>query len=306
MGDASSPPGAAGTQACVSRSPSFRRTLRFFIGFDSDGCVFDTMELKHKECFCPAFVNVLGLQAVSRCAREVWEFVNLYSRTRGTNRYIALLRALELLSVRPEVQSRGFSVPRLSGLGRWIESGANLSKGSLERAVFETHDPDLELALAWSTEVEDAVRRIARNVPPFPFVRETLEALAGRADVAVISQTPAATVEREWGEYGIARYAGRISGQEMGTKTEQLGSAAGAYAAGRILMVGDAPGDGQAAADIGALFFPIVPHRETESWERLYREGLERFFTGSFAGRYQRELLSEFEAALPTEPPWNR
>ncbi len=25
----------------------------FFIGIDSDGCAFDTMEIKHKECFCP-------------------------------------------------------------------------------------------------------------------------------------------------------------------------------------------------------------------------------------------------------------
>ena len=23
----------------------------FFIGIDSDGCAFDTMEIKHKECF---------------------------------------------------------------------------------------------------------------------------------------------------------------------------------------------------------------------------------------------------------------
>ncbi len=34
----------------------------FFIGFDSDGCVFDTMELKHKECFCPTVIKHLGCQ----------------------------------------------------------------------------------------------------------------------------------------------------------------------------------------------------------------------------------------------------
>ena len=33
----------------------------FFIGIDSDGCAFDTMEIKHKECFCPAFINHFNL-----------------------------------------------------------------------------------------------------------------------------------------------------------------------------------------------------------------------------------------------------
>jgi len=28
----------------------------FFIGIDSDGCAFDTMELKHKECFTPNII----------------------------------------------------------------------------------------------------------------------------------------------------------------------------------------------------------------------------------------------------------
>ena len=59
----------------------------FFIGIDSDGCVFDSMEIKHKECFVPMFVKHNGLQAVSKYARQVWEFVHLYSKTRGTNRF---------------------------------------------------------------------------------------------------------------------------------------------------------------------------------------------------------------------------
>ena len=40
----------------------------FFVGIDSDGCVFDTMELKHKECFIPAFINHYELQGVSKYA----------------------------------------------------------------------------------------------------------------------------------------------------------------------------------------------------------------------------------------------
>ena len=32
----------------------------FFVGIDSDGCAFDTMEIKHKECFCPQHHQVVG------------------------------------------------------------------------------------------------------------------------------------------------------------------------------------------------------------------------------------------------------
>ena len=71
----------------------FKPTKEFFVGIDSDGCIFDSMEIKHKECFAPMFIKHFTLQAVSRYAREVWEFVNLYSKTRGANRFPALVRA---------------------------------------------------------------------------------------------------------------------------------------------------------------------------------------------------------------------
>jgi len=38
----------------------------FFIGIDSDGCAFDTMEIKHKECFCPQTIKHWHLQPVSK------------------------------------------------------------------------------------------------------------------------------------------------------------------------------------------------------------------------------------------------
>ena len=33
-------------------------------------------------------------------------------------------------------------------------------------------------------------------------------------------------------------------------------------------------------------------------------EGLQRFFAGTFAGKYQDELLAEFDRYLPELPPW--
>ena len=68
----------------------------FLVGIDSDGCVFDSMELKHKECFIPAFINHYDLQGVSKYAREAAEFVNLYSKSRGANRFPGAGRAARL------------------------------------------------------------------------------------------------------------------------------------------------------------------------------------------------------------------
>jgi hypothetical protein len=69
-------------------------------------------------------------------------------------------------------------------------------------------------------------------------------------------------------------------------------------------MVGDAPGDEKAALANGALFFPIMPGCEDQSWQRLHDEGIARFFNGTFAGEYQDRLIDEFDRALPTNPPW--
>ena len=286
---------------------AFTPTKQFFVGIDSDGCVFDTMEIKQKECFCPAFVNHFGLQAVSRYARETWEFVNLYSSTRGLNRFPAVVRALDLLGRRAEVKARGVKVPAMTGLREWVQRETKLGNPALEAEVKRTGDPDLARALAWSADVNVAVKKLVRNVPPFPLVRESLEAVRARADMIVVSQTPTEALVREWQEHSIDRFAAVIAGQELGTKTEHIAYAAkGKYPVSHVLMVGDAPGDHAAAAANGALFFPINPGHEENSWERFHKEGLQRFLDGTFAGPYQHELLGEFRRYLPETPPWER
>src|SRR6266705_6217413 len=98
---------------------NFNPSKDFFIGIDSDGCVFDSMEIKHKECFAPMFIKYFQLQAASKYAREVWEFVNLYSRTRGANRFPALVRALNLLRERPQVAARKVEIADTKALEEW-------------------------------------------------------------------------------------------------------------------------------------------------------------------------------------------
>src|SRR5688572_2595036 len=116
----------------------FQREREFLVGIDSDGCVFDSMELKHKECFIPQFVNAYGLQGVSKYAREAAEFVNLYSKSRGVNRFPGLVEQLDWLRRRPEVKARGVAVPNPEGLRKWVAEETRLSNPTLKAAVEKT------------------------------------------------------------------------------------------------------------------------------------------------------------------------
>ena len=90
----------------------FQRKHDFFVALDSDGCVFDSMEIKHKECFTPAFIKHWNLQAASKYARQVWEFANLYSVDRGMNRFPVLVKSLDLLQDYPEAARRGIETSK--------------------------------------------------------------------------------------------------------------------------------------------------------------------------------------------------
>ena len=72
----------------------------------------------------------------------------------------------------------------------------------------------------------------------------------------------------------------------------------------KILMIGDALGDLKAARDNQALFYPINPGAEEESWKRFRDEALGRFFAGTYAGAYEQERVAEFDSRLPETPPW--
>ena len=278
----------------------------YFVGIDSDGCAFPSMEVKHKECFIPEIVRHFGLQPISKYAREAAEFVNLYSQMRGANRFPALLRVMDLLAERPEVQRSPVSVPRLPALRAWAETAPSLANPDLVEAVRDSNDPELRQVLDWSNAVNNSIARMVQGVPPFPAVETILSGLQERADVIVVSATPSEALRREWAEHRLDGYVRVIAGQELGSKSDMLKQAAGGrYADGHVLMVGDAPGDWRAARSIGALFFPIAPGREEESWHGLQEEGLRRFFAGSFAGAYEDALLMEFQAILPEDPPWD-
>ena len=285
----------------------FKAKKDFFVGIDSDGCVFDAMEIKHKECFIPNTVNAWRLQTVSRYAREVHEFVNLYSKWRGLNRWRNIVRTMDMLREHPGVKRAGFNVMPLDGIRGFVESGSKLSDAGLFAYMNNHHEPDLQIGVQWSSDVNAAIERIVHGMMPFAPVKPCLQALMPEADLACVSATRNVDLAREWTFAGILDDVELLCGQEIGTKEEILQmTTVGKYPENHVLMMGDAPGDMAAAHAAGALFYPINPGFEEESWERFYSEGCKKFPEGTYAGEYEAGLIREFEALLPEGPPWQK
>lgn len=285
----------------------FKSEKDFFIGIDSDGCAFPTMELKHKECFIPNIIKYWGLQRISKYVRETAEWVNLYSIYRGSNRFPALVKVIELLSERDEIKKINFQLPNLTDLKKFIESGYSLSNSGLKEYIKTHQSPILERALEWSAAINSSVREMVQGVAPFPYVKESLEKLYNYADIMVVSATPVKVLEKEWNEHNIAQYVKLIGGQEMGNKKLLLEiTAEGKYKSDHILMIGDAPGDHKAAQAISALFYPIKPGYEEESWERFYKEAIDKFLNEKYKGKYEETIIEEFYKLLPDTPPWKK
>ena len=271
------------------------------ICIDSDGTVFDTMPLKHR-CFRDCLIRCFGFRGRdAEQASDVWDLVNLHSVHRGENRFRSLLVVFDIL------RERGVSVPDTSRLRAWTVREPRLGNPSLRDCLEREPGEELALIFRWSQESDAAIAANVRGVAPFPRVRETLARASGEADIMVVSHTPCATLEREWTEHGLSRFVMRLGGQECGSKREQIRRVSGGkYPPERILVIGDSPGDLAAADANRALFFPVVPGREAESWRELADDGIARFFAGSFAGGYQKKLLDGFQESLSCAPPKKR
>lgn len=278
----------------------------YLICIDSDGCVFDTMELKHRECFCPALIQDWQLQGISRYVRETMEFVNLYSIYRGANPYMELVKTFELLKKRPEVRKRNVQIPDLTAVETWISQADSISDADLEDYMQRNgNDEILERTLAYSKDGEHRILEMTQNIPPFPYVKDVLEELSEVADILVVSTAPEKQLIKEWEEGGIFRYVNGIAGQETGKKAESIcrGIAAG-YEKEKVIMLGDAPGDHEAAKRNGIAFYPIIPGKEEDSWAKFADMVLSCFLSGTLTEKIQSDFLKDFYEHLPEKPSW--
>lgn len=98
-----------------------------------------------------------GLQAHEKELLDRWNEVNLYSMTRGINRFKGLAMALT------EVQEKIQPVEGLEALTKWVEESDELSNPALERAIEATGNICLKKALAWSLAVNASIKELPRK-----------------------------------------------------------------------------------------------------------------------------------------------
>ena len=277
----------------------------FLVCIDSDGCAFDVMDIKHQECFCPATIQVWGLQPISRYVRQVWDYGNLYSIHRGRSRFIELEMLFDWLAEREEVQRLGFRLPDITSYRKWLQETPVMNNDAVRREA-EKGDPVMQRVLEWSLECNRRIAEMVHGIPPFPGVRESLEKLSGRADIAIVSATARQALRSEWTEHGLIDHVRYLCAQEDGSKKVCIAALKPRYPAGQVLMIGDAPGDMEAAHSNGALFYPIRPGEEIDSWQEFLTEGLDRFLTRQYAGEYEQQQIRRFSACLPDHEPWKK
>ena len=271
----------------------FVKNREYLVCVDSDGCAMDTMDIKHFRCFGPCMVEEWGLEEWAQPILARWNEINLYTMTRGVNRFKGLAMALD------EINAQYTAIEGLDELKAWAASAPELSNGALEKALPAAQGPCLAKALSWSKKVNAAINALPESEKkPFDGAAAGLAAAHAAADVAVVSSANREAVEEEWARCGLLRSVDVLCCQEAGSKAACIAQLkAKGYAPDHILMVGDAPGDKAAAEKNGVWFYPILVRHEAESWAELVSTALARLTSGAYAP-YGETLAEKFLANL--------
>lgn len=273
---------------------NFQKKREFLVCVDSDGCAMDTMDIKHFQCFGPCMVDEWELSEWRDAILKRWNEINLYSMTRGINRFKALVLCLK------EISHQYKPIEDLASLEHWAETANELSNGALEKEAEKLDSICMRKALAWSKAVNENIKKLPDETKqPFGGAREGLAKAHESADVAIVSSANADAVIEEWEQHRLMDHVDIMLAQNAGSKAYCIGKMVEkGYEKKHVLMVGDAPGDRQAAEKNGVLYYPILVKKEKESWERFANEALGKFLEGTYEGAYQMQLLKEFEDNL--------
>lgn len=272
----------------------YRKNHPFLVCIDSDGCAMDTMDIKHFRCFGPCMIREWGLEKWEEALVEKWNEVNLYTMTRGINRFLALEKILE------EADEKYCRIEGMEELAKWVRNAKALSNQSVKEAWEQTGNPVFQKALSWSEAVNLSITNLpVESKKPFSGVREAIFKAHQQADVAIVSSANADAVVEEWDMHGFMEAVDICLTQNEGSKAFCISKMLEmGYEKDHVLMVGDAPGDKTAAKTNGVLYYPILVKHEEESWRRFVDEAWPRFLAGTYEGDYQQKLNREFEENL--------
>lgn len=267
----------------------YQKQKEFLICVDSDGCAMDTMDCKHIHCFGPCMVDEWELGEWKDAILKRWNDINLYTITRGINRFKGLAMALV------EINEQYTKIEGIEDLVEWAENSPELSERNLKANLEKEHKIALEKALKWSQAVNIAITKLPEEEKvPFAGALEGLRAAHAVADVAIVSSANREAVLEEWEEHKLLEHVDIVLTQEVGSKAECIRQLLlKGYKPENVLMVGDAKGDSDAAATNGVNYYPILVKREKESWDRFQEEAVKCFTENNYE-EYGKKMHEEF------------
>ncbi|WWU66395.1 HAD family hydrolase [Clostridium baratii] len=273
---------------------NFNKKKNFLICIDSDGCAIDTMDIKHIKCFGPCMVKEWNLEEWESPILNRWNEVNLYTLTRGINRFKGL--ALALI----EINEKYKKIDGIDEFVKWTNETKELSNESLENIIEKNNNICLKKALAWSKAVNASINLLSDDEKrPFEGVAEGIKEAKKIADIAIVSSANEQAVLDEWKEHGLLEHVDIVLTQNIGSKAYCISKLIEkGYKRDNILMVGDALGDYEAAKVNEVLYYPILVKKEKESWERFLSEALDKFINNTYMDKYQEQVVNEFEKNL--------
>ena len=276
---------------------TFERKHDYLVCVDSDGCVMDTMNCKHFHCFGPCMVTEWGLEEWKEEILDRWNVINLFSMTRGINRFKGLAMALK------EIDGKYKKITGVDALVHWADTAPALSNDGVAKAAAEATDPDaklvLEKALSWSKAVNAAIVELPEELKvPYAGAYEGLAAAHQFADVAMVSSANRDAVEEEWGKFGLLEHTDIVLAQDVGSKAACIAAMLKfGYDLDKVVMVGDAPGDCDAAEKNNVYYYPILVNHEKESWDEAIAVAFGKLQSGEYA-EYGAEMKQKFLANL--------
>ena len=108
---------------------NYQKQKDFLVCVDSDGCAMDTMDVKHIRCFGPCMVTEWKLEKWQDEILARWNEINLYTMTRGINRFKGLSMALQ------EINEKYCPIEDLDTLTEWAANSPELSNDAVKRAM---------------------------------------------------------------------------------------------------------------------------------------------------------------------------
>lgn len=264
---------------------------KYLICVDSDGCAMDTMTIKHVRCFGPELVKIFQLEEWEQPVLTRWNEINLYTKSRGVNRFQGLLKILT------EVDRQYIKIDGIETFADWVSHTDAYSETSLKKAAEASAGCELlEKALLWSQKVNLEINKIPEEAKTdFPGVKKAFATIKKSADLAIVSSANREAMEEEWIRCGLMQYADHAMAQDVGTKTACIQKMIKTgYDASKIIMIGDSVGDYCAATEAGVSFYPILAGKEEQSWLHFSEQVFDEIIHGNYTDARQKEEINRF------------